>query len=228
MSWKHIAAGFTMIPFLASAPAAQADVLASYAFTGFNPASGDTHAESVASNVAVGPGVNAPIISAGGNEFVGASGDTTAGSEADSLTEGDYISFTVTPSVGYQLNLTNLTFNASTSWGGSTPATWNVALYSSVGGFTSSAQLHHYGEPDGSTGNAWVPQNVDLSSAAFQGLTGTIEFRIYFWDGAGGSTSNVRVDDIVLNGAAELVPEPASVALLGLGGAAALIRRRRA
>jgi hypothetical protein len=69
---------------------------------------------------------------------------------------------------------------------------------------------------------SWNRYSADLGIDA----TGTVDFRLYF--GAeyaipDGSNSNVYIDNVTLQ-----VPEPATMAMLGLGGLAALLRRRKA
>jgi hypothetical protein len=78
-----------------------------------------------------------------------------------------------------------------------------------------------------------TPENITLS-----GLTGltneTVTFTIAFDSGVngeltGGNAVNRRtvIDNIVLTGAIAAVPEPSTTALLGLGGLALILRRRK-
>jgi hypothetical protein len=70
--------------------------------------------------------------------------------------------------------------------------------------------------------------NDDLDGTEGQGLSGTVYFRVY----AGGGKQNNDSDDtfyldnITVRG--DVVPEPATMAMLGIGGLAALLRRRKA
>lgn len=69
---------------------------------------------------------------------------------------------------------------------------------------------------------SWNRYSANLGITA----TDTVDFRLYF--GAeyaipDGSNSNVYIDNVTLQ-----VPEPATMAMLGLGGLVALLRRRRA
>lgn len=60
--------------------------------------------------------------------------------------------------------------------------------------------------------------------SAAQNLTGSIALTIDDLDGLAG---NVRMNDLVVNGTITAVPEPSSTALLGLGGLALIMRRRK-
>ena len=66
--------------------------------------------------------------------------------------------------------------------------------------------------------------NVDLSGAAYQGLTDTtVEF---YWYAGGQGSGDIDFDTVVINGDVSPIPEPSSIALLGLASLAAMRRRR--
>jgi len=67
-------------------------------------------------------------------------------------------------------------------------------------------------------------QSVDLNTGDFDEITSPVEFRLYFWfSQTGSSGSAAEFDNFSLNGTS--VPEPASIALLALGGLTLLARR---
>jgi len=154
---------------------------------------------------------------------------TTVGNPRDSLFQRNvpnktfdstkYFSFTVTPTAGYQMNLTDLNFDCSLTsdyadkWG-----TWQVRT--SVDGFVADVgSAITLTAPS----TAWTTKTIDLSGPAFQGL-GSLEVRLYTSASETSSNLVLRTDNITLGGG--VVPEPAALALLGLG-AAALLRRRK-
>jgi hypothetical protein len=78
---------------------------------------------------------------------------------------------------------------------------------------------------DGNTGIASTSaiENFDLSKIG-TGIT-SIDLRLTY-TGATGDTGNIRIDNLQLNGKTQAVPEPSSIAAMGLG-ILALARRRR-
>jgi len=105
--------------------------------------------------------------------------------------------------------------------------TRSAALLSSVGGFDTSNVLGTISVgSDGTTSTT-----VSLSGASWEDLTTSVEFRVYFYGfeegyksmGIGRYTGN----DLVVNGSSALVPEPATVVLLAIGGIGAVLSRRR-
>ena len=69
----------------------------------------------------------------------------------------------------------------------------------------------------------FTPYSISLADSDFQNLTQAVTFRLYATSDGTGST--VQFDNFALNG--EVIPEPASLALLGLGGLMLLPRRKR-
>jgi len=80
--------------------------------------------------------------------------------------------------------------------------------------------------------NAPVTTSANLDSAVSS--TGTLYFGIALGDDSnvfppdtGGLDHTTRLDDITVNGTITTIPEPSSTALLGLGGLALILRRRK-
>ncbi|MBK1855185.1 PEP-CTERM sorting domain-containing protein [Verrucomicrobiaceae bacterium 5K15] len=155
-------------------------------------------------------------------DFIGAAvlyetGGLDTGTEdnmAGAIAANQFISFTVSTDAG-TLNLENLSFNVM----GTNRRALDYEVRSSLDSFASTLASGGITVTD-------AAQNVDLSAAAFDSVS-NIEFRIYVDDrlSNGNGGSGTAFDDVVLNGT--LVPEPSSTALLGLGGLALILRRRR-
>ncbi len=114
----------------------------------------------------------------------------------------------------------------------------DVAFMSSIAGHTSGNELHSLkglraktakGDLDTDSSGWGAP--LDLTDSAYQGVTGTTIFRFYGWNsgtGTGMNTiRNLSDDDFAINGTITPVPEPATFALIGIGGALAFLVRRR-
>jgi len=125
-----------------------------------------------------------------------------------------YFTFTLTPNAGNAINLTNFIYTGQAS--GTGPSFF--AFRSSLDTFT-----NNIGTP--LAGGA----TIDLSGAPFQNLTSASEFRLYGWN-ASSTAGTFSVNDFTFNGTITAVPEPTSLALLGIAGCAGLVaayRRRK-
>lgn len=124
--------------------------------------------------------------------------------------------------------------NASLAWSDSSMSGYSgaarnltVGLYA---GNTLLANVYQFNMPTSDFSPAWDARQVDVSAllAAHGGQSLTLRFSNFIpntWTGAAG----LAVDNIRLTGQAAVVPEPGSIALLGLGlMAGALVRRRKA
>lgn len=148
--------------------------------------------------------------------------------DEDRIASENWITFSITVSDTQEIDLTSLNFDYTEI----EPASFLLGVYTSKTGFTEGDHLlglYRNGIPGGTftTNNG---TSVDLSGVtALQDLTDeTVEFRFLLGDDSG-ATSRIHVlDNIVLNGDVTVVPEPSATALLGLGGLALVLRRRRA
>jgi hypothetical protein len=119
------------------------------------------------------------------------------------------------------MNLSNLTFDVARG-GAATPRTWY--LYSSIGGFTVGNRI---AGADAATQRPTLdPITVSLTANQFQALRNPVEFRMYI--STPGTGQSLEFDNVNLNGAVIAVPEPTSLALVGVAAAGwATWRRRR-
>jgi hypothetical protein len=202
---------------LAGIQTASAAVLANYQFTGNSLASTDAEIHSTAGTFSSGSGITASFNrtgNAGPSRF--ARGSTTGTTQ----TANDYFSFTVTASLGYQLNLNGatLTFDAQNvdRSGGNQTANW--AVRTSLDSFNANVGTGTFNE------SAFTAETTTFSGATYDGLT-SFEVRIYMWDPNG--SSQTRFDNFTLNGLVVAVPEPVHYALgiFGLGFAGFRVRR---
>lgn len=149
-----------------------------------------------------------------------------------------YFTFNVTIAAGYNLTSFDALTGVESTIGGTTAYDYTLSYSLDGSSFTGvgtvisginageAATLSISGTDTGAI-------SYDLSGvSALQGVSGQIYFRLDPAVSASGSSTNGVmsqragwVDDVVVNGT--VVPEPSSAALLGLGGLALILRRRK-
>ena len=189
----------------------------------------DVNIDSVAGN---------SVNSAGNVHGVGGSGSNAGELNWTSWTGPgtNYFSILVTPSSGFGVDLDDVTISVARNGSGAPKDLYVWVLggtYSGAALNTASAaanvQLTNGGldvQNGGITTNN--PKLFDLSGVAQQNAPFSIVFGARLLDDEVLSAQgNLRINDIVINGDTIAVPEPASTALLGLGGLALILRRRK-
>lgn len=125
-----------------------------------------------------------------------------------------FLEFTLTAAAGSTLNISDVVISAYRNGGG---AAANFQYQVSV----DSAAFVNFGSPIAATAGGAGP--LGFETLTFDGAdifgANTVAFRFTATNGDG----NIHFNDIKVNG----VPEPSSTALLGLGGLALILRRRK-
>ncbi|MEX2606770.1 MAG: PEP-CTERM sorting domain-containing protein [Kiritimatiellia bacterium] len=139
----------------------------------------------------------------------------------------DYYTFTISKDAGAtDYGLASISFEYQVNHS-NTVHTTNFSLFSSVTGFSNAGQQIASFEYDGTAGSAFLNTGTINLGASFSGLTTDTEFRIYLDDnGSGSGATYAKIDNVSISA----VPEPGTLALLGLSGLALLagLRRRKA
>ncbi len=143
--------------------------------------------------------------------------------QASAKSNGDYLEFGISVDTGFLLSNLSAGFFGDRSASG--PSSIEV-FYSTDGFATESSVL--------AATDVGINGSIRDTTAVGDALTGTVLFRIY---GYGATSSSGTFDlektkydgtyGLAINGDVVAVPEPSSAALLGLGGLALILRRRR-
>lgn len=185
---------------------------------------------SVASGILVdsglGRGAGTSLAALNNGWGVGAINQTSL---SGAVTDGDYVSFALSPQAGYGLSLAGLDFTVRLPEAGWNAGTSRYQWQYKIG----NGSFVDIGSPLALSGiwdtNGVAQPALDLSGiSALQNITAPVEFRLYAW-GTGGQFVFGRQsgNDLAVNGTVFAVPEPGRAGLLGAAVFALLASRRR-
>ncbi len=193
-----------------AAGSANADIIFANPIIGANPSNSNPYT--------TGQIIHSNIQSASlsrGSGVIGATGANRYNASrwnSSSLDLNKYYAFTMKAASNHAINFSSFTYTAS---GAPRPPQF-FEIRTSVDGFTSSVAV-----PTTLGGGTF-----SLASPQLQDLQGTVEFRLYAW-GAGNAGSTFGINDFVFEGTIYAVPEPSSLALVGMSSVFYFARRRR-
>lgn len=227
---NYLSRSISLVAFAGLVPLAPADTLA--LFDAGTSSVNLTRASVLAPHL--GAGVN---YYSGWNLFNGHPGPAFSffmgASLREAIANDSYVGILLAPQDGYAFDLTAIDFDLGIRPTGDLMIAQGYAL-TNFEGFTESSPLVAGGTTIGMPGSpsaTWVTAHGTsvASNPLYQGITRQLELRIY----VGQSTPSpllapdVFLDNIRIEGSVRPVPEPASLASLGLGLFAVLKRRKR-
>lgn len=128
---------------------------------------------------------------------------------ATAVSNASYFQFGITPNAGFKIQMAELSFQGAT--GVSPSSNIGYVLRSSLDGFASDIQFGNVPTQFAS----FTTFTVNLSGSSFQNLATQTTFRLYTWNGSS-SNPALAYDNVVLRGTLTTVPEPGTVALIGV------------
>lgn len=155
---------------------------------------------------------------------------------AGAISGNRYLTISVAADSGYALAFTNVFIRLQAQ--NATDYDVHFTLFAGDVGYAEGDELVTWNV--GGTGNSadWLgqPRSLDLSGVTeLQGVT-SADFRLYIWGQDGGSFAQTGIgrafttdaaDDLAFTGTISVVPEPGTLAFMGLGSLALLLQRRR-
>jgi hypothetical protein len=198
------------ILLVAISASTQAAIFADYGFGGSDLDPDDTDLDTTATSLSIGAGLSFDRFENRGFWVQSNSGPSAyvfTGGEDATVLDNDFIAFTLTPVGGVNLDFTSMTF-ATRAANTTVSVASSADSYSSVIGSSSAS-------------GGWTVDTISLTPMAV--VSSPVEFRLYFSDSSG----DVIIDDIQLNGVVTAIPEPSTIALLGLAGLAGFFFLRR-
>jgi len=147
------------------------------------------------------------------------------------ITNDEYFTFTVTPDVGFQMDLTSIEVDILQQRVAPEKFVWRSDIVDSFGTNLDnefSIAAPGAAAPSG-TINTTTGLTANLDNSDFGTITGSVEFRLYGWDAIDSSGQRrMAIDNLQVFGSVSPVPEPSeSAALMGVFGLALLACRRK-
>ena len=135
--------------------------------------------------------------------------------QLDAFNVGNTYDLQFTPDTGFGVLVDSFVFDDYAGWQGDNKFNWSLFQDSSAGAVIASG-----------TGTTTDGQNLTVNTGMATAYAGTVLLQIEkHSDNVGSGDSGQAIDSISFT--QQVVPEPSSMALLGLGGLGVLLRRRR-
>ncbi len=214
--------GLALAALLALGSNAQADILAHYTFSNtlVSIDTDDNTEASIFDNGAFTNGEGSVSLGFNSNRrrtnvSTGTNNNGFVYSKSAAIANGYVFFFTVTPEDDIEMDIDSIAIEFTRA--GTGFESWAVDISADGTNYTQLAAVSNSFDTDLiATGNG----DVSGTLTGFNDLTEAFHVRIALWRTNSGGSSGDRnfIDNVIVNGTTVLVPEPASLALLGLGG----------
>jgi hypothetical protein len=124
----------------------------------------------------------------------------TTSNQTEAIANDDYFSFTLAPTIGNSLTLTNLELSARYYIVNSLGTEASIFVRSSLDGFASDVGSNSF-----SFLNLYTEMSIPLG-ASFTQVPSNITFRVYVFDDTDAGTDGFRIDDIFVRGSIDSLP----------------------
>ena len=129
----------------------------------------------------------------------------TSSNQTEAIANDDYFSFTLTPTIGNSLTLTNLELSAVYSVTNPLAVNASIFVRSSLDGYASDVASNSF-----SFTSPYTAMSIPLG-AAFAQVPSNITFRVYVFDDTDTTGDGVRIDDIFVRGRTDTVPSQVNI-----------------
>ncbi len=161
------------------------------------------------------PNIDLTWSTTGGGEWQFYNDGEWSGAQVDGFGVGRTFDLQFTPDAGFGVLVDSFVFDDYVSFATGNKFNWSLFQDSSTGTFIASG-----------TGTTTDGQNLTVNTGMATAYAGTVLLRIEEHpDNVSAAGNDQAIDDISFT--QQAIPEPSSVALLGLGGLGVLLRRRR-
>jgi hypothetical protein len=185
------------------------DVLVRYIFTDANSTvstfslaaqvySTNVSATAIAAAAGIGVGNSGTALSPPNAGYINST--VTTSNQTEAIANDDYFSFTLTPTIGNSLTLTNLELSAIYSVVNSLGVEASIFVRSSLDNYASDVASNSF-----SFLNPYTKMSIPLG-AAFTQIPSNITFRVYVFDDTDTTGDGLRIDNIFVRGSPDALP----------------------
>ena len=155
-------------------------------------------ATAIAAAAGIGVGNSGTAVSPPNAGYINST--VTTSNQTEAIANNDYFSFTLTPTIGNSLTLTNLELSARYVVTASLGINASLFVRSSLDGFASDVASNSFDSP-----HPYTEMSIPLG-ASYTQIPSNITFRVYVFDDTDTTGDGLRIDDIFVRGRTDALP----------------------